>query len=761
MINENDTICKSNVENKDAALQTVFYGYFVNYLWRNEKNGGSYFKIATKQKLVLKEQSESQIVKRNESTKEDETWNLILCDGSLYNVPFYREYTPVKITGYFMDRHHKGLCWDFKILDIVEATGEETTTIKYLASLPDINYETAVEIVSCYGADIFDFAKKSDAPERLVRDIGIRREIAENMISIINSTVEERKLFAFLAPMHISYAYCVKAVKLYGDNAFNEISTNPYISGAKVGLTFEECDKISRASGATAVSKKRIKAACRQTINRIGNSGHTWISQYGFFKALNYTLRKGAYENSTIPMSLAISSISGDIQSECIDGVEAIYSRRLHEAEINTAKNILRLSENQELEPYDSGLVEYAEKACGMHYGTQQREAFSTVLRKRGVKIVTGGPGTGKTTTIKGILLAYQKMHPDHVIKLCAPTGRAAQRMAESTEMPAVTIHRLLDYRPYGHDIVHKDASNPIEADLIVVDEMSMTDIELFDMLLGAIKSGTTLVLVGDIHQLESVGAGAVLHDLLKVSDDVIQKIMLTEVFRQKGGSPIIENALRINSGNVDLKECPDFQIIQTKNEEESLEKIMEIMQKCYNPKDPFECQILCPALDGLSGIDNCNRTLQKILNPRNRSKRLVYGKTTFQENDKIIMMQNNPALDYFNGDIGTIKAVVNNELIVSIRDNEITLTRDMLNEVRLAYGMTIHKSQGSEFPYVIVVMPMEPQIMLVRNLLYTAVTRAKKGVLIINEGSAMQTAIMTDRSEERRTLLNNYLPSK
>lgn len=756
---ENDTISRSNVENSEAALQTVFYGYFVNYLWRNEKNGGSYFKIATKQKLVLKEQYESQIVKRNKD--EDEVWNVILCDASLYHVPYFREYTPVRITGYFMDRHQKGLCWDFKITEIIEATAEETTTISYLASLPDISHEMAVKIVANYGADIFKFSKTEDAAERLVRYIGMRKEVAENTISIINSTSEERKLFSFLAPMHISYPYCIKAVKIYGEHAMEEITKNPYTAGQKIGLDFEYCDRIGKATGATAISKQRIKAVCRHTINRIGNSGHTWSSQKIFFNALNYSLRKGAYENNDIPMSLVMSAIKNDIRSENINGTEAIYSHRLHEAEKTVAKNILRLTAVQEIEPYDSELIDYAEKACNMHYGKQQKEAFSTVLRKRGVKILTGGPGTGKTTTIKGMLFAYQKMHPEHIIKLCAPTGRAAQRMAESTEMPATTIHRLLDYRPYGTDIVHKDASNPIDADLIVVDEMSMTDIELFNILLGAVKTGTSLILVGDIHQLESVGPGAVLHDLLKVSDDIIQKSMLTEVFRQKGGSPIIENALMINAGKIRLKECSDFQIINTKNAEESLEKIIELMQELHNPDKPFETQILCPALDGLAGINNCNTVLQKLLNPRKRNQRLVYGRTTFQINDKILMTNNNPALDYFNGDIGTISDIVDNSLVVNIRGNDIVLSRDKLNEVRLAYGMTIHKSQGSEFPVVIAVMPMEPRVMLVRNLLYTAVTRAKKKVIIINEGSAMQTAIRTDHSEERRTLLNNYLPMK
>ncbi len=414
---------------------------------------------------------------------------------------------------------------------------------------------------------------------------------------------------------------------------------------------------------------------------------------------------------------------------------------------------------------FSTSLISYAEKACEKTYGTQQKEAFSTVLRSNGVKIVTGGPGTGKTSTILGILLVYMKLHPEHKIRLCAPTGRAAQRMAESTGMEAVTVHRLLDYRPFGSSLICKDAANPIDADLIVVDEMSMMNIELFDLFLEAVKTGTTLILVGDINQLEAVGPGAVLQDLLEAPDTLIPRTMLTEVFRQKGGSPIIENAMRINSGLSDLVACQEFQTIHTKSEEESLKEIRKIMIQLYDPKNPFSSQILCPARKGLTGIQNLNIYLQELLNPA--KKGFQYGSIKYRLNDKILFTRNNYSIlpkesggemGLYNGDIGVIKEINGEGLLVEVRNLHFQITRDLMDDLCLSYGMTIHKSQGSEFETAIVVMPAEPKNMLVRNLLYTAVTRAKKNVIIIDESSAAEVAIRVSRKGKRDTRLSGYL---
>lgn len=747
-----------HVENNQLIKkgECVFYGYFLRFLWRNEKTGNSFFQISTKQKLILEQQYHKKSVIRNRETKEDIAWYTINCDGSKFCTPCYAEKTPVRITGYFLNERQSEYSWDFYITSIQEASASETVTIEYLASdaFPGITYENAVTIVRYHGADIFSFIQQENAAKQIQEETGMAAGTVKDMIQTIGETAAERRLFEFLGPLGVPYPFCAKAVKLYGTEAEDVIRTNPHKIGMKMGLSFRLCDHISKAIGYSCNYNGRLRAAARETLKLIGNEGHVWCSQSEYYNTLSRVLNTGSYD-SDISLVNFLSTTSNIIGMRTYQEEQIFYSRNLYVAESRIAKNILRLAAvSGETQGWDPNLIAYAERACKMSYGLQQRQAFTTVLDRRGIKVINGGPGTGKTSTIKGILMVYQRLYPDHVIKLCAPTGRAAQRLSESTGMEASTVHRLLDYRPYGDSHTHKDVNNPIQADLIVVDETSMMFIELFDIFLAAVKTGTTLIFVGDINQLESVGAGSILSDLLQMPNDIVHKCTLTDVFRQKGGSPIIENSIRINQGITDLVTNDDFRIINTKNEEESLETVLKLSSSLYNAENPFETQILCPAKKGLAGITNLNTALQKLLNPG--KKGLQYGNTLFRVHDKIMMIQNNYNSDanYFNGDIGVIKEIGASEVVAEIRDERYTIKRQQLDEMCLSYGMTIHKSQGSEFKNIIVVMPMEPHSMLTRNLFNTAVTRAKEKVFVVNEGTAMETAIKTGKSCRRRTTL-------
>ena len=738
--------------------ETVIYGVFLDNLWRNEKTGRSYFRMKTRQLLFLGKMYQSKEVIRNKKTGLDETWYTIVCDGSDIGIPSQKAGNPIKVSGYYMSDNQNSNSWDFKICKVSEATNDENVAIQYLSSdtFENVTEEDAIKIVATYGCDIYKLSKNPEAVKMLMDVTSMNEENARLVIDTIRKTTVEREVFSLLSQMDIPYPYSVKAVKYYGCKAYNKIRKRPYHVGERLGLTFIQCDAIAKHCGFNSISSDRIRMAAKEVIRDFEIDGNIFTPLTDFKKALLKKLKTESF-HFQLPVASVIAMIGNEFGFERINGIDSVYRKALAEAEKRIAGNIERLAKCNKVEAYNDSLIEYAQKACDMKYGNQQRKAFSNILARRGVKILTGGPGTGKTTTVKGILLAYQKIHPDHVIKLCAPTGRAAQRMAESTRMPAVTIHRLLDYKPYGDNVSYKNADNPIEADLIVVDEMSMTDVELFDIFLEAVKTGTTLILVGDIHQLESVGPGAILNDLLTSDDSLIQKSMLTEVFRQKGDSPIIDNAQKINKGDIHLAECDEFKIIHTKSSEESLEQIKKLSAEMYDKDNPFMTQILCPARSGLAGIDNINRELPELLNPNRKA--LIYGYSKFREGDKIIMTKNNYITDYYNGDIGIVKTVSENGLNVEIRGTIIILTRDMLDDIKLSYGMTIHKSQGSEFKNVIVIMPMEPQNMLVRNLFYTAVTRAKSTVIIINESSAMETAIKVNKSGERRTLLKSYLP--
>lgn len=737
--------------------ETILYGIFENNLWRDEKKGTSFFRMKTKQELFLKQMYQSTTVLRNPYTDEDETWYMVICDASDICCPSREKGSPIMISGEFLNTDSTGQVWDFKVSSVKEATNDINISIEYLSSesFEDISEEDAIKIINALGPDIYDWVKKDNIIDEIHRITDLEHDIVKRMIRTIERTSVERETFEFLSQFNIPYPYSVKAVKFYGNNALNKIKCRPYFTGEKLGLKFNQCDAIAKHCGFNSFSSGRIKMAARDVAKTFETAGNVYSLLSDFEIQVNKKLNNDSY-SCIIPIENTLAIISDEFSTEIINGNVCIYRQALVEAEKRIATNIKRLCSVNVTEPYSPNLIAYASKACNMQYGNQQRQAFSTTLSRRGVKIITGGPGTGKTTTIKGMLLSYQKMHPDHTIRLAAPTGRAAQRMSESTGMPAITLHKLAEYVPYGDNITHKDANNPIIADLIVLDEMSMADIIIFDILLEAVKTGTSVWIVGDIHQLESVGPGAILHDLLLANEALIPRTMLTEVFRQKGGSPIIENAERINNGITDLEVVDDFQVITTNCADDSLDKIIEICKELYNPDNPFQTQVLCPARKGVTGIDNLNKELHDLLNYQEIS--LIYGNSQFRKHDKIIMKSNNYVAGYYNGDIGIVKKVQSGCIMVAIRDVEILLTRDMLDDIELAYAMTIHKSQGSEFENVIVVMPMDPQNMLVRNLLYTGITRAKVRVYIMNESSAMFTAIKVDKSGNRNTMLAQYL---
>ena len=339
-------------------------------------------------------------------------------------------------------------------------------------------------------------------------------------------------------------------------------------------------------------------------------------------------------------------------------------------------------------------------------------------------------------------------MYPDNIIKLCAPTGRAAQRMTESTGMEAVTIHRLLEYFVSGDKVFHKDAKNPIVADLIVVDEMSMTDTELMSIFLQAVQDGTLVMLVGDIYQLPSVGPGDVLHDI--IFSEKLPVFRLTKVYRQAGDSPIVTNANKINDGHTDLIETEDFEIIVVQNDEECKEKILELTKQYYDASKPFDMQILAPSKKYESGTKNLNKVIQEAVNPG--KKGFVFGDTTYRVGDKIIMLNNNYQSGYFNGDVGYVVSINDEGVVVNILDNEITITKNMMDDMSLAYSVTVHKSQGSEYPLAICALPKSPGNMLVRNLFYTAVTRAKKKVIVVAVDGSIQASIRNNQTGKRKT---------
>ncbi len=725
------------------ADSMTMFGVFNGNIWRDEMNGKSIFRMLTKHNLILSDMYQKEYIVNNLLVQKDERWVEVKCSALDTPIPSIERGTPIKVSGYFLSNDQD--VWSFIISDFETECNDDITAVRYIKSFSGFNEEKAIQIIRHFGNDIFSY--DSSMKEKMMEIARIKEDKIDEFLLKIERTKAENEVFSELSEVKIPYPYSIKAVKAFGKTAISVLKADPY-QGLKFGFTFKQCDRLAKKYGYSGCSTQRLRAATDVCMSRIASEGHTYTPVEIFQKNLEYQLQNGGEYDEMISPVTSMVIKNSRFRFETGIGYKNIIDNKIAAAEERVAKKICSLCKKV-AEPYNDDFLPIIENQCGMEFGKEQRSAFN-MFRTRGIKILTGGPGTGKTTTVKGLILCYKMMHPNHRIKLAAPTGRAAQRLAESTEMPATTIHKMLEFVPYGESATVRDSNNPIEAEFVVIDEVSMMDIQLFDMLLEAIKPNTTLLLIGDIHQLESVGAGACLRDLLRTQIKVVDSTLLTEVFRQKGNSPIIDNSIKINSGISELEENNDFIIRELPSQKAMYDEVIEYY-KSYKG-NMFDIQILCPTYKGDAGIDKLNVTIRDLVNPT--GKTLTYGFHRYREGDKIIMTKNNDDVGYYNGDIGLIESIKDDGIIINIRGKKIILTRECFDDLKLAYAITIHRSQGSEFKNVIVVLPKEPKSMLVRNLFYTAVTRAKKKVIIVAETGAIKTAVETDKADVRRTKL-------
>lgn len=712
-------------------------GTYKKTVYRNDYTGYCIFQVTAADESQLKSQDKRLSGK-------------ITCLGV---IPDFRPDTPLYLEGY-AEKTKFGM--QLRVTEIKEKSWDVNGLSAYLCNIcVGVGVTTANAIAERYSETLFEMVKKENAAEILSETItSLSYETAVLLCETIGITGAQKEVYDEIVNFGGNWQQANKISKTYGANAIKELRSNPYEVGMKHGMDFQVCDKLAKKCGMSATDEARIRQALISAFESEKSQGHVYSTENEVCRKARNLIKKSVFAERDIPSAMILQTLAEDdifVMDYDEEGNEAIYLKWLFRAEKDVANQLLRLKNTAVELNYDPSVVEWAEANCGIKYAPQQRESFE-LIRKTGVAVVTGGPGTGKTTTVNGLISAYEKLNPNKIIRLCAPTGRAAQRMTESTGREAVTIHRLLDFRPFGGDTVHKNAADPIIADLIVVDEASMLDIELASIFLAAVQSGALVLFIGDIHQLPPVGPGDVLHDL--IDSGVIPTVQLSTVYRQGSQSPIIVNAKRINEGLQYMVEDPDYQTEIYDDPSLILMRIIDLVLSLHNPDNPFETQVLAPTHKGDAGVAIINQELQAVLNPPNGQPEIKYGNRIYRVGDKVILLNNNYATGYYNGDIGIVKDVSDDGIDIDISGRVLHLARSEMEDLNLAYCMSVHKSQGSEFPNVIVSLPARPANMLKRNLLYTAVTRAKKRVFVIAEGNAQALAISTCETGKRNTRL-------
>ena len=645
--------------------------------------------------------------------------------------------------------------------------------LRYLSSgaVRGIGPATAKKIIERFGENSFDVLENQ--PERLADIKGVSLKKAKDISKIFNEQFAVRQIMISLERFGMTTHECLEAYKLYGANAVDMIKANPYaLCSDIVGMGFERADAIASALPEPPDRAYRVSAGIVHVVKYNLNNGHTCVPRKKLIAPSSGLLEA---DEDTIEAAIDALVESGRLISQMMNGKEFLFLPQIYSAEKLAAQRILVMTK---FPPAGRVTVEEdiekIEKEENIHYESKQREAILTAANK-GILILTGGPGTGKTTALNGILKLFELDGID--VALTAPTGRAAKRMSEITGKEAKTIHRLLEVEWDKHDRPYfsRNARNPISAGAVIVDELSMVDISLFASLLDALPLGCRLIMVGDSDQLPAVGAGSVLHDL--ILSGVLPVVELKEVFRQAMKSRIVTNAHKIVSGQMpELHDKNnDFFFMKRNSAYDTAATVAELctvrLPKAYSYSPINDIQVLCPSRKGETGTVSLNKRLQAVINPPSPEKKeLQSGSRIFREGDKVMQIKNNYTIIWtkdseegtgvFNGDIGTVKKIdkANGCLAVWFDDKEAVYSTDNLQELEHAYAITVHKSQGNEFNAVVIpVMGVVPQLCY-RNLLYTAVTRAKKLMVMVGSEKQIRDMVENNTRSKRYSALKFFL---
>ena len=673
----------------------------------------------------------------------------------------------------------------FQAVRLTEKMPEDAMAMeRYLGSgaIKGIGAALAGRIVRHFGSDTLRIVEEE--PERLAEIKGISEKKAHEIAIQIAEKSEMRKVMMFLQKYGISLNLGAKIYQKYGDSVYSVLQENPYRLADDIsGVGFKIADEIAYRIGIHTDSDYRIKSGLSYTLLQAGGEGHVYLPKEELFKRAEQLLGVDAsyMEKHLVDLSMERKIIQKEEKGQVL-----VYPAQYYYLELNTARMLRELDIDC---PEDEERVERRISQIQKETGTVLDEMQEKAVKEaagHGLLVLTGGPGTGKTTTINAIIRFFESEGAE--LRLAAPTGRAAKRMTEATGYEAQTIHRMLELTGMPEDDregqpVHfeRNAENPLEADVIIIDEMSMVDIHLMHSLLMAVTAGTRLILVGDENQLPSVGPGNVLRDIIRSGQFPV--VELKKIFRQASESDIVVNAHKINRGEqVEINnKSRDFFFLKRYDADIIIRVVIALIQEKlpkYVEAKPFEIQVLTPMRKGLLGVERLNQILQRYLNPPDPSKKeKEIGQGLFREGDKVMQIRNNYQLEWevrgrygipvdkgvgvFNGDTGIIRMI--NEFAelaeVEFEDGRYAqYTFKQLDELELAYAVTIHKSQGSEYPAVIIPILSGPRMLMNRNLLYTAVTRARKCVTVVGSEETFREMINNEKQQRRYSSLDRRI---
>jgi len=703
----------------------------------------------TVERIVFRNEENGYVVARISSNSHDE--NLTTIVGNIASINIGENY---ELKGEWTNNQKYGRQFSFK--DYILILPTSLLGIKrYLSSglIKGVGPATAERIVNHFGNKTLDILEND--LKRLTEIEGI----AEKRVEIIEKSWEEQKeikrVMLFLQSYQITTGYAVKIFKTYGNAAIKKLEENPYcLINDVMGIGFKIADKIAQKLGIEADSPERIEAGIKYILQELANQGHCYGVKSEIIKFGSELL-----EADESLFEKALNHLNDG--EEIIIQSEKIWLPYYYYSELGICKKLIKLIEypHQIININLKEKIKSIEEKYHITFAREQKKAINQVLLNR-ILVLTGGPGTGKTTTTLGLIELFKELKFN--ITLAAPTGRAAKKISETTGREAKTIHRLLKYSPKNNTFF-KNEDNPIHTDVIILDEVSMIDVILMNQLLKAILPGTFVILIGDVDQLPSVGPGNVLKDIIE--SGVIPVVRLTTIFRQESRSLIIVNSHRINEGKYPIlkgEKERDFYFLEEEIPQAAVRKIINLcttrLPSKYKIDPVVDIQVLTPMYKGEVGADNLNYQLREALNPK--GTQIKYRDNIFRVNDKIMQIKNNYDKEVFNGDIGTINKINLEEstLEVSFYERKVSYDFAELNELVLAYAITVHKSQGSEYKIVIIPVTTQHYLLLQRNLLYTGITRARDMVILIGTKKALWIAIKNNKTFHRNTLLQERL---